>query len=161
MPLPAWSLSVAKNSTFENSSRVNETHPHPWGPNELLNIFKYLEISSRNLPQNGNINFQLIQWDFFIFYFRNTETLIHLLKGSLGTGILAMPNAFYNSGYVTGVIATIIIGFLCTYCLHVLVRAQYELCKRLRVPCLSYPMSMKYALEQGPHSIRWFAPYAP
>lgn len=84
-----------------------------------------------------------------------------MLKGSLGTGILAMPNAFYNSGYVTGIIATIIIGVLCTYCLHVLVKAQYELCKRLRVPILSYPMSMKYALEQGPQSLRWFAPYAP
>ena len=91
----------------------------------------------------------------------NTETLIHLLKGSLGTGILAMPNAFCNSGLVTGVIATVIIGVLCTYCLHVLVRAQYRLCKRLRVPILSYPMSMKYALEGGPACVRWFAPYAP
>ncbi|XP_026295649.1 proton-coupled amino acid transporter-like protein CG1139 isoform X2 [Apis mellifera] len=91
----------------------------------------------------------------------NAETLIHLLKGSLGTGILAMPNAFRNSGLVTGVIATVIIGVLCTYCLHVLVKAQYKLCKRLRVPILSYPLSMKYALEEGPGCVRWFAPYAP
>lgn len=28
------------------------------------------------------------------------DTFFHLLKGSLGTGILAMPNAFNNSGYV-------------------------------------------------------------
>ncbi|XP_047364314.1 proton-coupled amino acid transporter-like protein CG1139 [Vespa velutina] len=91
----------------------------------------------------------------------NAETLIHLLKGSLGTGILAMPNAFCNSGLATGAVATVIIGTLCTYCLHVLVRAQYKLCKRLRVPILSYPMSMKYALEQGPQCIKWFSPYAP
>ncbi|KOX68585.1 Proton-coupled amino acid transporter 1 [Melipona quadrifasciata] len=91
----------------------------------------------------------------------NAETLIHLLKGSLGTGILAMPNAFCNSGLVTGVIATVIIGLLCTYCLHVLVKAQYRLCKRLRVPILSYPLSMKYALEEGPGCVQWFAPYAP
>ncbi|GAB1868901.1 Proton-coupled amino acid transporter 1 [Camponotus japonicus] len=91
----------------------------------------------------------------------NFETLVHLLKGSLGTGILAMPNAFCNSGLLVGVIATIIIGALCTYCLHVLIKAQYKLCKRLRVPILSYPYSMKYALEQGPQCMRWFAPYAP
>ncbi|KAL6264487.1 hypothetical protein P5V15_004595 [Pogonomyrmex californicus] len=91
----------------------------------------------------------------------NFETLVHLLKGSLGTGILAMPNAFYNSGLLVGVIATIIIGALCTYCLHVLVKAQYKLCKRLRVPILSYPHSMKYALEQGPRCVSWFSPYAP
>ncbi|XP_014470141.1 PREDICTED: proton-coupled amino acid transporter 1-like [Dinoponera quadriceps] len=91
----------------------------------------------------------------------NAETLIHLLKGSLGTGILAMPNAFCNSGFLVGVIATIIIGVLCTYCLHILVKAQYKLCKRLRVPILSYPHSMKYALELGPRCVSWFAPYAP
>ncbi|EZA48331.1 Proton-coupled amino acid transporter [Ooceraea biroi] len=91
----------------------------------------------------------------------NFETLVHLLKGSLGTGILAMPNAFYNSGLLVGVIATILIGVLCTYCLHVLVKAQYKLCKRLRVPILSYPHSMKYALEQGPRCMSWFSPYAP
>jgi proton-coupled amino acid transporter len=54
---------------------------------------------------------------------RNIETLLHLLKGSLGTGILAMPNAFYRAGYVLGVAGTLFIGFVCTYCIHQLVSA--------------------------------------
>lgn len=90
----------------------------------------------------------------------NTETLIHLLKGSLGTGILAMPQAFYYAGYVSGFINTILIGALCTYCLHILVQAQYAICKRKRLPILSYPISMKIALEEGPPSLRWIAPFA-
>nr|CAD7428805.1 unnamed protein product [Timema monikensis] len=49
------------------------------------------------------------------------DTLIHLLKGSLGSGILAMPLAFYNSGLLFGVLATFVIGFICTYCVHVLI----------------------------------------
>lgn len=85
------------------------------------------------------------------------ETLIHMLKGSLGTGILAMPQAFSYSGLVTGTVATIVIGFICTYCLHILVKAQYELCKRLKVPILNYPQSMKVALENGPPMFRRFA----
>ncbi|VVC27247.1 Amino acid transporter, transmembrane domain [Cinara cedri] len=88
----------------------------------------------------------------------NSETLIHLLKGSLGTGILAMPNAFLNSGLLVGTIGTILIGFLCTYCLHVLVRSQYLLCKKLRVPILSYPDSMKYALKDGPDCLKFGVP---
>jgi len=68
-----------------------------------------------------------------IYLFRNSETLFHLLKGSLGTGILAMPNAFRNSGYITGSIGTIVIGFICTFCIHQLVKAQYELCRRKKV----------------------------
>lgn len=66
----------------------------------------------------------------------NWETLFHLLKGSLGTGILAMPNAFRNSGYVTGAIGTIVIGLICTYCIHQLVKAEYELCRRKKVSSL-------------------------
>ncbi|KAK9500840.1 hypothetical protein O3M35_002026 [Rhynocoris fuscipes] len=87
----------------------------------------------------------------------NTETLIHLLKGSLGTGILAMPQAFYNAGLLVGAIGTVIIGIICTYCLHILVKAQYALCKRVRQPVLTYPISMKLALQQGPHCLRMFA----
>lgn len=47
---------------------------------------------------------------------------MHLLKCSLGTGILAMPQAFARAGLVTGVIATVVVGALVTHCLHVLVR---------------------------------------
>lgn len=82
---------------------------------------------------------------------------MHLLKGSIGTGILAMPQAFYHSGYAIGVFGTIIIGILCTYCLHILVNSQYILCKRNKVPLLSFPISMKMALETGPPSLRFLS----
>ncbi|KAL1456406.1 hypothetical protein WDU94_001137, partial [Cyamophila willieti] len=87
----------------------------------------------------------------------NNETLVHLLKGSLGTGILAMPNAFVNAGLVIGTVGTVLIGILCTYCLHVLVRSQYLLCKKKRVPVLNYPDSMRVALEQGPDCLKFAA----
>lgn len=87
----------------------------------------------------------------------NTETLIHILKGSLGTGILAMPDAFKNSGLIVGTFGTLLIGYLCTYCLIVLVRCQYEICKRVRKPIISYPDTMKYALLQGPPYLRFAA----
>lgn len=124
----------------------------------------------------------------FQYFASNTETLIHLLKGSLGTGILAMPKAFHQAGYLSGLVNTILIGILCTYGLHILVsvirctatkqyqcncefsmnfgfvgfqvRSQYILCKRRRVPILTYPISMKLALEEGPPALRWLAPAA-
>ncbi|XP_052752574.1 proton-coupled amino acid transporter-like protein CG1139 [Galleria mellonella] len=90
----------------------------------------------------------------------NTETLLHLLKGSLGTGILAMPHAFSNSGYVVGSIGTIVIGVLCTYCIHILIDACYVLCKRRKVPSLTYTAAAEAALSEGPDWCKACAPYA-
>ncbi|XP_012236040.1 proton-coupled amino acid transporter-like protein CG1139 [Linepithema humile] len=87
----------------------------------------------------------------------DAETLLHLLKGSLGTGILAMPKAFYNAGYIVGLVATIIIGLLCTYCMRILVRSEYELCKRNRVPSMTYPVTAQSALLEGPVFLRRFS----
>lgn len=92
-------------------------------------------------------------------YSRNAETLLHLLKGSLGTGILAMPHAFYNSGYIVGIIGTVIIGFISTYCVHLLLGAQYELCKRKKVPSLTYPETASAAMAEGPRFLKALSPY--
>ncbi|XP_047115945.1 proton-coupled amino acid transporter-like protein CG1139 [Schistocerca piceifrons] len=86
--------------------------------------------------------------------------LVHVFKGSLGTGIMAVPNAFMHSGYVTGVIGTLFVGVLCTYCMHMLVKAQYELSRRRREPNLTYQETAVAALEDGPRCLRPVAPYA-
>nr|XP_034839393.1 proton-coupled amino acid transporter-like protein CG1139 isoform X2 [Maniola hyperantus] len=90
----------------------------------------------------------------------NTETLLHLLKGSLGTGILAMPHAFAKSGYVVGTVGTLVIGVLCTYCIHVLLDSCYVLCKRRKVPSLTYTGAAEAALSEGPDWCKACAPYA-
>lgn len=74
-----------------------------------------------------------IKFIVLLYQLRNLETLFHLLKGSLGTGILAMPKAFMNAGYLVGFFGTILIGIICTYCIHQLIKAEYELCKRKKV----------------------------
>ncbi|XP_074028144.1 proton-coupled amino acid transporter-like protein acs [Leptinotarsa decemlineata] len=91
----------------------------------------------------------------------NIETLLHLLKGSLGTGILAMPLAFAHSGYILGTIATILIGCLCTYCIHMLINCEYELCKRRNVPRMTYPTTAECAFQDGPPFFQRIAPYTP
>ena len=63
----------------------------------------------------------------------SVQALMHLLKAYVGTGILAMPKAFFNAGYLVGSIGTVIIGIICTYCIHLLIKAEYELCKRKKV----------------------------
>ncbi|XP_028147123.1 proton-coupled amino acid transporter-like protein CG1139 isoform X5 [Diabrotica virgifera virgifera] len=91
---------------------------------------------------------------------KSIETLGHLVKGIIGTGILALPEGFKLAGMLVGIISTILIGLLSTYCLRILVQSQYELCKKKRVGLLTYPESMQYACEVGPKCFRRFSPYA-
>lgn len=77
---------------------------------------------------------------------------MHLLKGSLGSGILAMPLAFANAGLGFGLFSTFLIGVICTYCIHILVKSAHELCKRTRVPSLGFAEVAEAAFLAGPEA---------
>lgn len=80
--------------------------------------------------------------------------LAHLLKSSLGTGILAMPNAIRNGGLLFGGIGTVIIGFICAHCVHILVRSSHVLCKRTKTPQMTYAETAEAAFLYGPKPVR-------
>lgn len=87
----------------------------------------------------------------------NLDTLIHLLKGNIGTGILAMPHAFSNSGLYVGLFGTLILGAICTHCMHMLVKCSHELCRRMKVPSLSFSEVCYAAFETGPIGMRKYS----
>lgn len=62
-----------------------------------------------------------IDFIYIFFLHSNWQTFAHFLKASIGTGVLAMPSAFANSGYVNGILLTVLVGILAVYCLHILV----------------------------------------
>ncbi|XP_006614716.1 proton-coupled amino acid transporter-like protein pathetic [Apis dorsata] len=86
--------------------------------------------------------------------------LAHLLKSSLGTGILAMPNAIKNGGVIFGGIGTIIIGLICAHCVHILVRSSHILCKRTKTPQMTYAETAEAAFLCGPKTVRPFANFS-
>ncbi|GJQ67744.1 hypothetical protein Trydic_g16552 [Trypoxylus dichotomus] len=80
----------------------------------------------------------------------DTESMLHIVKGILGTGILAMPEAFKNSGLLLGIVSSFGNCFLCTYAMHVFVDCLYILCKKSKVPVLTYTNAMKTGFQYGP-----------
>ncbi|XP_034134091.1 proton-coupled amino acid transporter-like protein CG1139 isoform X4 [Drosophila guanche] len=84
------------------------------------------------------------------------ETFVHLLKGSLGSGILAMPMAFSHAGLWFGLVATFAVGTLCTYCVHVLVKCAHILCRRRKIPMMGFADVAEQAFLDGPPALnRW------
>ncbi|XP_068632396.1 proton-coupled amino acid transporter-like protein pathetic [Battus philenor] len=87
----------------------------------------------------------------------NFDTMIHLLKGNIGTGILAMPDAFKNAGLFFGVFGTLIMGAICTHCMHILVQCSNELCVRNQRPAMSFAEVVEEAFAMGPVSLRSYS----
>ena len=83
-----------------------------------------------------------------------------MIKSSLGTGILAMPSAIKNGGLIVGGVGTILIGILCTHCVHILVRSSHILCRRTKTPSMSYAETAAAAFRSGPLRLRKYANFA-
>jgi proton-coupled amino acid transporter len=83
-----------------------------------------------------------------------TTALMHIMKSSIGTGILAMPSAFKNSGLVIGIFGVPLIGIITIHCMHLLVRCEEELCRRLEQPYLEFERVARSAFSVGPVSLR-------
>ncbi|XP_015438308.1 PREDICTED: proton-coupled amino acid transporter 1-like [Dufourea novaeangliae] len=80
--------------------------------------------------------------------------LMHLLKSSIGTGILFLPNGFRRTGYTLSITCSVIIGLLCTHTAVTLVRCAQVLCRRNRIPMLDFAKTAEVSLQSGPLRIR-------
>ncbi|XP_062562033.1 proton-coupled amino acid transporter-like protein CG1139 isoform X2 [Armigeres subalbatus] len=86
-------------------------------------------------------------------------TLIHMVKGSLGTGIMAMPLAFKNGGLAFGALGTVAICVIYTHCVHLLAGTSQKACKRNRVPMLGYSETVEIVFSNGPTKARFLSKF--
>ena len=58
------------------------------------------------------------------------QTLMNLMNGIIGSGVLSMPIAFLNGGWLVALIVTPIIGLISCYCIHLLLSVNVSLMQR-------------------------------
>lgn len=90
----------------------------------------------------------------------NLQTMMHLLKGNIGSGILAMPFAMMNAGLVGGSVGLVIIGAIAIHCMHILVNTCHKLCEETEVISMDYGTVVEVAFERGPAPLRPLSVYA-
>nr|XP_019529957.2 proton-coupled amino acid transporter-like protein CG1139 [Aedes albopictus] len=86
-------------------------------------------------------------------------TFIHMIKGSLGTGIMAMPLAFKNGGLIFGAIGTVVICVIYTHCVHLLVGTSQKACKKGQIPVLGYAETVHAVFSDGPSRVKRIAKF--
>ncbi|XP_069510102.1 proton-coupled amino acid transporter 1-like [Ambystoma mexicanum] len=78
------------------------------------------------------------------------QTLINLLKGNIGTGLLGLPLAVKNAGIVLGPLSLLVMGAIAVHCMHLLVKCAHHICLRDQRPFVDYGDTMMYGLQSSP-----------
>ncbi|KAK0078542.1 hypothetical protein PV325_002375 [Microctonus aethiopoides] len=82
-------------------------------------------------------------------YISNFGAFGNLVKSAAGTGLFAMPYAFSNVGLISGILGTILMGFVITTSLQLLMRTHYIMCVRTKQPLLNYDQVVAIAMTSG------------
>lgn len=87
----------------------------------------------------------------------NCQTMMHLLKGNIGTGVLAMPSALANAGILVGSLGVVLVGIICIHCMHILVKCSHILSKKTGCRTLDFAGVAHYSFKFGPQCMRRFS----
>lgn len=85
------------------------------------------------------------------------QAMMHMIKGNLGTGILAMPASFQHCGLIYGCVGLPLLCLVAAYCVHLLVRSSQHLENKMKWVNLEYAELAKGSFQTGPSWIRPFS----
>ena len=75
------------------------------------------------------------------------QTIIHVMKGNIGTGMLALPRAVSLAGLWVGSIGLVIICVFCIQCMHLIVQCAQRLCVKAGRSNMSYADVAEHTLS--------------
>ena len=85
------------------------------------------------------------------------QSLMHMVKGNLGAGILAMPASFAHTGLLCGMLGLPLLCLICLYGCQVLVRSSQILERKYKNFEVNYYNVARKSFELGPTWLRGYS----
>ncbi|XP_063703102.1 proton-coupled amino acid transporter-like protein CG1139 [Culicoides brevitarsis] len=138
----------SKNSTF----KINTENEEDFN-NQLEKEFSTKDCNnSSEMNVTGELHFK--------HKTSYVETLMHLFKGNVGTGIFAMGDAFRNGGLLVSPCLTIFLGLICTYNMHILINCSRHIQEKCKLnTSLDYAETVAKCFENGPHKLQKYSKF--
>ncbi|KAH8296231.1 hypothetical protein KR054_003386 [Drosophila jambulina] len=79
---------------------------------------------------------------------------VSLFNCIIGTGVLALPLAFYYAGILMGIFLLLLCTFMLIHGMQLLIYSMVESSRRMEIGYATFPEAMKYSFAQGPKCFR-------
>ncbi|KAI3381267.1 hypothetical protein SNEBB_003038 [Seison nebaliae] len=79
------------------------------------------------------------------------ETIMHIIKANIGSGILALPYAVMHAGLLLGLFGLLFLALVTTYCMALVVKCAHYLRAKTGIQELDYGNVVKQSLKCGPN----------
>lgn len=111
---------VIVNENFRSSADSMQQSAHP-------DVVKIKNCTDKNGKANGTTSVEELIDPVVARPTSYVETLMHLFKGNVGPGCLAMADAVKNGGLILGPILTLVIGAICVHAQHMLLNCSAKM----------------------------------
>ena len=79
------------------------------------------------------------------------QTIIHVIKGNVGPGMLALPRAVSLAGLWVGSIGIVFLSLFCIQCMHLIVECSQRLCVNTGKTSMSNADVAEFTLSTSPN----------
>lgn len=148
-------------STDSQVSPIDGKQPESPPENDMANNLSNCEIKTKQPSCHESTN-EKSQLDFDPHNFGQENGIgilgasVHIMRSTIGCGILMMPYAMKNLGILNGTIVILFVGILYYHNIHLLISTEYYLCSMLKLKSLSFVGVTKKCIQRAPFPINKF-----
>ncbi|XP_012945428.1 proton-coupled amino acid transporter 2 [Aplysia californica] len=139
---------VDKPGLSENPFSVPNTHQHSPDSVQQLLTSQSILLSTHSTIETENFEHSKCS---------NLQTLMNIIKGTIGTGILSLPLAFKSSGIWVGLFGFLLLASASVHSMHLLNNCAITIEKRTKLQLRNYQETVFQCFYTGPRRLQGLA----